>query len=190
MQPTVIAILDHAEELVQLRGYNAFSYRDLAHHLGIKTSSIHYHFPTKADLAHAMVTRYRETFQSALHQITVKEKQTIRQLTAYADLFVATFRKGERLCLCGSLATDILTLSPPVRKEIQAFWKDNEAWLTGVLENGVVQQEIQPIEDIRSTARAIVSMLEGAMMSARVFGSEARLRQAKDWMFHLLCVQV
>ncbi|NIP29545.1 MAG: TetR family transcriptional regulator, partial [Candidatus Dadabacteria bacterium] len=44
-------IVDLSKELFQKRGYKAFSYRDIAKEIGIKTSSIHYYFPTKDDLA-------------------------------------------------------------------------------------------------------------------------------------------
>ena len=57
---TRMEIIDLAERLVRVRGYNGFSYRDLAEQIGIKTASIHYHFPTKADLGEAMVENERE----------------------------------------------------------------------------------------------------------------------------------
>ena len=46
-------ILDIAEMLIQTQGYNAFSFRHIAKIIGIKTSSIHYYFPTKAELCKA-----------------------------------------------------------------------------------------------------------------------------------------
>src|SRR5690606_22091844 len=33
----------HAQALIRQRGYNGFSYRDLAEHVGVKTASIHYY---------------------------------------------------------------------------------------------------------------------------------------------------
>ena len=42
-------LLAHALELIQRRGYNGFSYRDLAELVGVKTSSIHYYFPYSGD---------------------------------------------------------------------------------------------------------------------------------------------
>ena len=38
-------ILDSAQALAQARGFNAFSYADIATELGVKKASIHYHFP-------------------------------------------------------------------------------------------------------------------------------------------------
>lgn len=40
-------LLEHTLVLVRQRGFNGFSYRDLAERVGVKTSSIHYHFPSR-----------------------------------------------------------------------------------------------------------------------------------------------
>src|SRR5690242_7158071 len=56
--PVYNNILDIAENLIQTQGYNAFSFRDIAEAAGIKTSSIHYYFPAKADLGKAVVARH------------------------------------------------------------------------------------------------------------------------------------
>ena len=53
-------ILLVAESLIQSRGYNAFSYKDISEIIGIKTSSIHYYFPTKADLGKQVVIQHIE----------------------------------------------------------------------------------------------------------------------------------
>ena len=54
------AILDVAERRIRAHGYNGFSFREIADEIGIKSASVHYHFPTKADLAAAVAKRYRE----------------------------------------------------------------------------------------------------------------------------------
>ena len=47
-------ILDTAQALAQVRGYNGFSYADISAELAITKPSIHYHVPSKADLAEAI----------------------------------------------------------------------------------------------------------------------------------------
>jgi len=42
-------ILDAAEKRVRGAGFSAMSFRDLASDVGIKSASVHYHFPTKPD---------------------------------------------------------------------------------------------------------------------------------------------
>jgi len=50
------AILDAAEARMRLGGFNGFSFRDV----GVKSSSVHYHFPTKETLAAAVIHRYTD----------------------------------------------------------------------------------------------------------------------------------
>jgi len=50
LSDTAERILDIAQDLIQRRGFNAFSYHDIAAPMGIRKASIHYHFPSKADL--------------------------------------------------------------------------------------------------------------------------------------------
>jgi TetR/AcrR family transcriptional repressor of nem operon len=63
---TATRILDVAERLVQRRGFNGFSYADVAAELGITTASLHYHYAGKADLGQALIDRYAARFMAAL----------------------------------------------------------------------------------------------------------------------------
>ena len=62
-------ILDSAESLVQIRGFNGFSYADVAAELALTTASLHYHFPGKSELGRALITRYAMRFNAALARI-------------------------------------------------------------------------------------------------------------------------
>ena len=52
---TAAEILDVAERLVQVRGFNGFSYGDVASELKITTAALHYHFAGKAELGEALI---------------------------------------------------------------------------------------------------------------------------------------
>ncbi|MEM7678447.1 MAG: TetR/AcrR family transcriptional regulator, partial [Myxococcota bacterium] len=60
------AILKAAEEMVRQGGYNAFSFRAIADVVGIKSSSVHYYFPTKEDLGVAVAKYYTHRFIESL----------------------------------------------------------------------------------------------------------------------------
>src|ERR1700682_4028701 len=66
---TAERILDVAERLVQRRGFNAFSYADVANELGVTKPSVHYHFPGKGELGEALIKRYALRFETALADI-------------------------------------------------------------------------------------------------------------------------
>ena len=76
-------ILDIAEQKVQTVGLNAFSFKDLEKVGGIKTASIHYHFPTKQDLVEALVARYIENFNDTLRALESKSVSPLEKLEAF-----------------------------------------------------------------------------------------------------------
>ena len=69
MNDTRTELISQAEFLVRRRGYSGFSYADLAEVVGIRKASIHHHFPTKSDLAFALVAAYDARYEEALDAI-------------------------------------------------------------------------------------------------------------------------
>ena len=170
-------ILDVAERLVQIRGYNGFSYADVAAELKVTKASLHYHFPGKAELGEALLARYAERFAVALAAIDVEIEDPTAKLEAYAGLYADVLR-GQRMCLCGMLAAEYETLPDPVREAVISFLDDNEIWLERVLERGRETGELRFDGPARETAQSIVSGLEGAMLVARPYGELGRFEGA------------
>src|ERR1700733_8531548 len=77
------AILNVAERLAQTRGYNGFSYADISAQLGVTKASLHYHFPTKAELGRALIERYRTLFGAALVAIDQQTNNPCEKLRQY-----------------------------------------------------------------------------------------------------------
>lgn len=184
---TQAVLLDAAQELVQVRGYNAFSFRDLAERVGIKSASIHYYFPSKGDLCRALLVRYRQRFNAALADIDRRGRGPRRKLKCYTQLFRNTLEMGNRMCLCGMLAADLETLPPQVHDELRGFFTDNQEWLAKVLTEGQETGKARFDGNAEAEARLIVSGLEGAMLVARLYGdlklfeSMARRLIARLW---------
>jgi len=170
---TAERILDIAERLVQTRGFNNFSYADIATELGITTASLHYHFPGKAELGQALITRYAERFAEALSQIDRDLPDAHGRLEAYARLY-ADVLHGKRMCMCGILAAEYQTLPKPMRTEVIRFFDDNQRWLAEVLTQGRADQSVAFSGSPDDVAQGILSTLEGAMLVARPYGDLAR----------------
>src|SRR5215472_3290331 len=100
---TASRILDVAERLAQVRGFNGFSYADIAAELGITKAALHYHFAGKADLGEALIGRYADRFGQALAALSATEPTAAGKLRGYADLYLGVLR-DHRMCLCGILA--------------------------------------------------------------------------------------
>jgi TetR/AcrR family transcriptional regulator, transcriptional repressor for nem operon len=179
---TAEQILDVSERLVQSRGFNGFSYANVAAELGITTASLHYHFPGKAELGEALIERYAARFADALVAIDVSAPDARAKLAAYSGLYADVLR-GERMCLCGMLAAEYETLPQPMRDAVVRFFDENERWLAGVLEQGHAEASLSFDGSARDGARTILSSLEGAMLIARPYGDLERFQSAAS---HLL----
>src|ERR1700727_1874002 len=84
---TAERILDIAERLVQTRGFNNFSYADIATELGITTASLHYHFRGKAELGQRLIARSSDRFNDALAGIDRDAADAPTKLERYAGLY-------------------------------------------------------------------------------------------------------
>ncbi len=159
-------ILDVAEHLVQSRGFNGFSYADVAADLGVTKASLHYHFRSKAELGEALIRRYTERFAEALAGIDTRDAGPVDALEAYVGLYAEVLR-GRRICLCGMLAAEYQTLPEPMQRAVAAFLVLNQAWLERVLDDGRRAGSLAFPGPSATAARVIVSGLQGAMLVAR-----------------------
>ena len=171
---TAEQILETARELVQTRGYNAFSYADIAAEIGIRTASIHYHFPSKSDLGRELVARYRDGFRRIFREIDAQTADPLRKLELYAQAYLQVLQDRSRMCLAGMLAADISTLAPPIREEVRGFFADGEEWLARVLAEGRAQGKLRFEGPPEAEAQLLVAGLEGAMLVARSYGDASR----------------
>ena len=175
-------IIDCATDLIQARGYNDFSYRDIAEQIGIKTSSIHYHFPSKADLGQAIIQQHTQMLQQALETISKRKTTKIRtKIKLFLELiFETTYQSNHKMCLGGMLASDIASLPDEIRHEVKVFFTFLENWLMDLLQQGKTKQEFLRIKDINLEASNILATLEGALLLARLYQDDNRLAKAKE----------
>jgi TetR/AcrR family transcriptional repressor of nem operon len=176
---TSTRILDVAERLVQTRGFNGFSYADVASELSITKASLHYHFAGKAELGEALIRRYAARFAERLAAIDERGGGAPAKLEAYADIYTGVLR-DRRMCLCGMLAAEYETLPEPMRHAIIDFFDASEAWLGGVLQQGKKARTLRLGGSASETAQTIISSLEGALLIARPYGDTARFQAAAE----------
>ncbi|MEM7151922.1 MAG: TetR/AcrR family transcriptional regulator [Myxococcota bacterium] len=168
-------ILDVGEALMKRAGYSGFSYADVSKEVGIRKASIHHHFPNKSALARAALERYREASQARLAASFDPQSGVQGAAQSLGQMFVDAFEGPGNGCLCGSLAAEWELLPDELREHVRAYWNETTAWMAAAImraDPAVVH------EHATSRARLVVSLLEGAMMSARVMGSTAPLHEA------------
>jgi TetR/AcrR family transcriptional regulator, transcriptional repressor for nem operon len=179
--PAAERILDVAERLAQTRGFNGFSYADVAQELSVTKASLHYHFRSKADLGRALIVRYQLVFGRALSEIGEASSSAREKLRRYVGVYDGVMR-DDRMCLCGMLAAEYATLPETMQEELRHFFDANEAWLAGVLDEGRRAGELYFAEQPEERARVFVGALEGAMLMARSYRDDRRFRAAAEYL--------
>lgn len=172
MADTRTRILDLANRLTQSKGFNGFSYLDLAAEIGIKNSSIHYHFKAKSDLALAMVERHRRTTAESFSQLDHQLKSPQERLAAVIQHFEADLR-DEKICLCGMMAAEFQSISADVRRELVLYFRDFQDWLSKQF-----SETARPNPPL--AALQFLSALEGSLLLARLQGDVSVVSQALD----------
>ena len=154
-------IEDIAEQRIRAGGYKAFSFRDIADEIGIKSSSVHYHFPTKTALAVRVAERYTERFMERLGDPWQGEPIELlgRMVAAFRDALA----NDGKMCLCGALGAESIDLPPEVSGEARKFFEKTITWLETVYGrqgNATTQNEN------RAKAIRLLALLEGALLVA------------------------
>jgi len=157
------AILAAARRSAQAHGYSGLNFRELAAEVGIKAASIHYHFPSKADLGAAVAKRYWEDSAAVLEALWAESLDPVHCLREYPNTFRKSLENGNRICLCSFMSAEYDDLPESVKKEVLAFADVNVRWLAKVLTAAAVVSA----EESERRARAIFAAVAGAQLMAR-----------------------
>jgi len=172
--------MNAAEDRIRSNGYHAMSFRELADDLGIKSSSVHYYFRHKEDLAVALVERYTDGFFSELDKRAGSAQTGTEQIRAICKLYRAAFTQSERVCLCGVLGAEKSGLPVEVSKAVAEFLSRNVNWVKSALPTDISPERQQ------ARAEHIIASLQGALILAKnLSGVEVFDRIVDDLLDHI-----
>ncbi len=114
------AIMDAAERRMRLGGYGGFSFRDIAAEVGIKSASVHYHFPTKEDLAAAVVHRYSDSIAQQIDEALEQEPDPVK---VWTQAFRATLHSEARMCPAAVVGAARHDMPPRVVAEVERYFQ-------------------------------------------------------------------
>lgn len=165
-----------ATDAVQRSGLNNLSFRTLADQIGVKSSSVHYYFPEKSDLARTLIENYTNDFMAKLDSIERQKKSLKQKLTAFIKIFEEV-SDAEKFCLCGMMSAEVEMLNDSNKVLLSQYFSKLEDWLFKQFE----QHQDQNASDLnsRTLARLTLSGLEGAILIDRVEVKKHRLLAQK-----------
>src|ERR1700726_472068 len=155
-------IMDAAERRMQQGGFGGFSLREIGADVGIKSSSVHYHFPTKEDLAASVVRRWAENTSELVDKELEKDPNPIR---VWTKAFRGTAFSKARMCPCTVLGAASQDLPEPVAKEVKGFFK--------MCQSKQIAEGLSP-----GKAAEVLSTITGALVLANALGDTAEYDRA------------
>ena len=164
---TRTTLLDIAEYNARSRGFDGFSYADLAVAVGIRKASIHYHFPTKADLSDHLIARYHTSLKERLAEIENDHLSADERLMALIRLYREALNGGQTVCLCVAFSICRERISEKVVIRVGAVRAMLLKWIKSNFELGLKDRSISLITAPEEEACATLAMLEGAHLAAR-----------------------
>ena len=154
-------LLHAAQHKVREGGYNNFSFRELAKDVGIKSASVHYHFPTKADLGAELAKQYTNDFMKALGEPNAHYHNNKNLISLFVEQFKQALYQDKKMCLCGLLGAESDILPEQVRAEIKRFFHKNLEWLEQAYLSTIAAKSNT---EAKKSAIKTMALLEGAMM--------------------------
>lgn len=172
---TADQIIDEGRRLIMTRGYNGFSYADIAAAVGIRKASIHHHFAGKNVLATAVVDQSRSIIAEQVEFLADAEPDAVEQLRAYAGYWERCIADDSApFCVAAMLAAELPSLPGDVAAAVAAHFAELSGWLAHLLALGVRQGTVTLDRSPAEEADAFMSAIYGAMLLARAFADPSR----------------
>jgi TetR/AcrR family transcriptional repressor of nem operon len=151
--------------LIRDKGYNAFSFYDISKKLKIKNASIHYHFATKTELGVSIVKNHSNKLDTLIESMA--DKNPLLKLKAFLSVYDKIKSEG-RVCLVGSLATDLNTVDAKMEKELKGFANKILVWVTEILKEGKIKKMFVFEGSARTKALMIISNMLASLQLSRL----------------------
>ncbi|HEU0297180.1 MAG TPA: TetR/AcrR family transcriptional regulator [Anaerolineales bacterium] len=165
-------IMNMAEALLQDKGFNGFSYAHIATELGVKNAAIHYHFPTKEDLARAVIQRYRDRFQLWINNARVRDLSPEKKLDWFFSIYTDMRADKGKVCLVGSMEAEFNSIPDALQADVEALHKELLTWLEATLSDGREAGVFRFNGEPAGKAALILSSVQGALQMARALGTQ------------------
>jgi TetR/AcrR family transcriptional repressor of nem operon len=165
---TADRILDAANVLLVDRGYSAFSYADIADAVQIRKASIHYHFPTKAELVVSVLRRHRARISSGMETLDGQFENPLTRIKNYFKFWEKCIEgRAPSFCIGALLGAEMPSLPEEIQAEVRLHFQLLTEWFERTLKAGLKARAIQLQGTVAAEAQLLIAVLHGAMLSAR-----------------------
>ncbi|HEY4108625.1 TetR/AcrR family transcriptional regulator [Puia sp.] len=169
MSATREHIISLADNLIRQKGFNAFSYSDVAAVLNIRNAAIHYHFPVKSLLGQAVI--YEELLRMEGYRYRNAGLCGDLQLRHLVETFYQNSQRGA-VCLMGALTPEFATFDEDMQSMLQKLCVAIREWAADCLEEARASGQMQFAGEALDRAALLVSTLLSSLLLSRIEGQD------------------
>ena len=173
-------LIRSGRELMHERGYTAVGVAELCERAGVKKGSFYYLFPSKQDLTLEVIESLWADHRPSFEELARGAAPPLERLEAFLGSsyrhHCETRAECGRLlgCVFGNLALEMSTQDAAVRESLARIFDAQTDAFEAVIGEAAARGEI-PAGDAREAARALLSLVEGAVMLAKTHNSPESL---------------
>lgn len=165
-------LIESGRGLIHERGYTAVGVAELCQKAGVNKGSFYYLFPSKQELALAVIDSFSQDASQMLEDLASGSAPPLERLRRF---FAQAHRHHRRKrkecgrvvgCALGNLALEMSTQDDAVRKRLGQVFDAHVDRFEAVVAEAVARGDIPPL-DSRPAARAVLALFEGAILLAK-----------------------
>lgn len=172
---TRVKIVEKAEQLLWLQGYQATSLNDVVEKAGVSKGAFFHYYSSKQAMADDVIHKYaREQLSAPLTHALGKADSVKEGLQKWIEGYFEAYKKQNFKggCLMGNMALELADQSESARDILKMHFLDLENTLCSALKP--IEAEGQLNMEARQFARLLLSAVQGMTMMTKVHKDQNR----------------
>jgi TetR/AcrR family transcriptional repressor of nem operon len=171
-----------AQELMQDRGYGAVGVGEICSRAGVNKGSFYHFFASKQRLGLAAIDAYWEALRPTWRDALESSGSPLGGIEALLDMFYqhnrAECREGGKIsgCMLGNLALEQSNQDADVQRRLSEIFDEQAAMLAASVRAAREAGELPGSAKAKKSARALIALVEGSVMLAKVHNDPTPLQ--------------
>ena len=183
-------VIDNAQKLFHLKGFQNTSIDDILESTGVTKSNLYYHFKSKEELGLLILEKRIREYENKFFSDTLENnsispekrlKKYYKKITAYHQNL-----KCKNGCPFGNLALEMSDTNEKFRSRLSEFFNHWQKVIEECIKEGVGQKEFRSDISPKIISELILSHLEGAILMAKTHRSISPLSAGSKTIMKLI----
>ncbi|MFD3536448.1 TetR/AcrR family transcriptional regulator [Streptomyces sp. NPDC058664] len=167
-------LLEATGDLMRSRGYGGLGVAEICARADVRKGSFYHFFESKQALTVEVVDAYWQDERACWTGALAGPEPALERLRRLLDGMAAVQRRTKETsgtvdgCLLGNLALELSTQEPGVRARLEEIFDEQIALVAGVLAEASADGAVPADRTTTATARAVVALLEGLVLFAKL----------------------